>query len=185
MIFFISDLHFGHKNCLSYDNRPFASIEENDNTIIKNWNNTVNIDDDVYILGDISWYNSTKTIEIFKKLNGSLHLIIGNHDNKFLKNINFRNLFVEICNYKELYMNNEYSIVLCHYPIVCFKNYHRGWYHLYGHVHNTIEWNVILHSIDELQNLHNKPCKAYNVGCMMDYINYTPRTLEEIIGENK
>lgn len=52
--YFISDLHFGHKNCLSFDNRPFKSIEENDETIIKNWNNTVKIDDDIYLLGDIS-----------------------------------------------------------------------------------------------------------------------------------
>lgn len=54
MNYFISDLHFGHKNCLSFDNRPFKSIEENDETIIKNWNNTVKIDDDIYLLGDIS-----------------------------------------------------------------------------------------------------------------------------------
>lgn len=60
MNYFISDLHFGHKNCLAFDNRPFKSIEENDETIIKNWNNTVGIDDDVYLLGDVSWYNTTK-----------------------------------------------------------------------------------------------------------------------------
>ena len=64
MNFYISDLHFGHKNALSFDNRPFTTIEEHDNLIINNWNEVVNIDDDVYILGDISWYNVSKTIEI-------------------------------------------------------------------------------------------------------------------------
>lgn len=49
MNFYISDLHFGHKNALSFDDRPFTTIEEHDNLIIKNWNEVVNIDDDVYI----------------------------------------------------------------------------------------------------------------------------------------
>ena len=68
--YFISDTHFGHKNILKLDNRNFKTIEEHDNTLIKNWNNAVGIDDDVFILGDISWYNATKTIEIVKSLNG-------------------------------------------------------------------------------------------------------------------
>ena len=68
--FFIADTHFGHQNCLSFDNRPFKTIEEHDDALINNWNNAVGIDDDVYLLGDISWYNSTNTIEIIKQLNG-------------------------------------------------------------------------------------------------------------------
>ena len=102
MNYFISDLHFGHKNCLSFDNRPFKSIEENDEVIIKNWNNTVGIDDEVYLLGDISWYNATKTIEIFNNLNGRIHLIKGNHDSKLLKNRELQSRFCEITDYKEI-----------------------------------------------------------------------------------
>ena len=86
MNYFIADLHFGHKNCLAFDNRPFKTIEEHDGELIKCWNDKVGIEDDVYILGDISWHNTTKTIEIFKNLNGNKHLIIGNHDHKLLKN---------------------------------------------------------------------------------------------------
>ena len=68
--YYISDLHFGHVNALSFDNRPFKTIEDHDNTIINNWNNVVGIDDEIYILGDISWYNVTKTIEIFGLVRG-------------------------------------------------------------------------------------------------------------------
>lgn len=37
----------------------------------------------------------------------------------------------------------------------------------------------------ELKDLHNVPCNMYNVGVMMPYMNYTPRTLEEIISYRK
>lgn len=44
MNFFIVDLHFGHKNILAFDNRPFKNIEEHDEYIMNNWNKTVGID---------------------------------------------------------------------------------------------------------------------------------------------
>ena len=181
MNYFISDLHFGHKNCLAFDNRPFTDIEAHDEYLIKAWNNVVDIDDDVYILGDISWYNSTRTIKIFKQLNGTKHLIKGNHDNHLLKNAELRNLFIEICDYKELDIGDGKSIVLCHYPIPCFKNHYYGWYHLYGHVHNSFEWNMMENLKRQMSELYDKDCKMYNVGAMIPYINYIPRTLEQIV----
>ena len=184
--FYISDLHFGHDNVLRFDNRPFNDIPEHDDYIIKQWNEVVGIDDDVYILGDISWYNSTKSIEIFEQLNGIKHLIKGNHDYRVLKNPEFRNLFVEIVDYKELNLGNDVGLVLCHYPIPCFKNHYYGWYHFYGHVHNSFEWNMMEHIKKQMEELYSKPCNMYNVGAMMPYINYIPRTFEEIIkGETK
>ena len=139
------------------------------------------MDDDVYILGDISWYNSTKTIEIFKQLNGRLHLIRGNHDNTVLKNPELRSLFVEITDYKELFIDSSKSIVLCHYPIPCFKNHFYGWYHLYGHVHSSFEWNMMENTKRLMIELYEKPCNMFNVGAMMSYINYVPKTLDQII----
>ena len=185
MNYFISDLHFGHVNCLAFDNRPFNTIVEHDEYIIKAWNETVNIDDDVYILGDISWYNSTTTVAIFKQLNGRLHLIKGNHDTNVLKNGELRKLFVEITDYKELYIDSTTSIVLCHYPIPCFKNHYYGWYHLYGHVHTSFEWNMMENTKRQMTELYDKPCKMFNVGAMISYMNYTPRTLEQIIESNQ
>lgn len=185
MNYFISDLHLGHVNCLKFDNRQFKTIEDHDKTIINNWNNTVGIDDDVYILGDISWHNATKTIEIFKQLNGKLHLIIGNHDKKLLKNKELRDVFVEICDYKELQLDDGKIIVLSHYPIPCFNRHYYGAYHLYGHVHISFEWNMMKQIKYEMEELYTVPCNMFNVGCMINYMNYTPRTLNEILEVNK
>ena len=172
MNYYISDLHIGHTNALAFDARPFKTIEENDETIKNNWNSVVGLDDDVYLLGDISWYGSTKTLEYYSQLNGRIHLIKGNHDNKILKNKDLQNLFVEIVDYKELYLNPKESIILCHYPIPCFKNHYYGWYHLYGHVHTGFENNMMQRTKYEMENLYNTPCKMYNVGAML--LNYTP-----------
>lgn len=180
-ILFISDLHFSHANCLAFDNRPFKTIEEHDAEIIKRWNDTVDIDDDVYILGDISWANPTKTAELISRLNGNKHLIIGNHDRKLLKSKTVRGLFVEIADYKEIQLQGGKGIILSHYPIPCFNHHYYGWYHLYGHVHISFEWNMMQRVKYEMEALYDKECNMYNVGCMVSYMNYTPRTLEEII----
>lgn len=182
---FIADLHFGHKNCLAFDNRPFIDIDTHDKTIINNWNENVDIDDDVWILGDISWYGATKTVEIFKQLNGIKHLCIGNHDKKLLRNRDVQALFSEICDYKEIGDSTRGTLVLSHYPIPCFNNHYYGSFHFYGHVHSSFEWNMMEHIKKEMTDLYDKPCNMYNIGCMLPYMNYTPKTLDEIVESYK
>lgn len=116
-------------------------------------------------------------------LNGNKHLIIGNHDKKFLKNRDFREQFVEVTNYKEITLDDreKKGIVLCHYPIPCFNHHYYGWYHLYGHVHNSFEWKMMEHDKYLMTELHNVPCNMYNVGAMLWYMNYTPKTLDQIV----
>lgn len=179
-IFYIADTHFGHKNVMALDGRPFESTEEHDETLKDNWNNVVRYDDDIYILGDFSWYSSTKSIEILKSLNGKKHLIVGNHDGRMLKNPDTRKEFEEIVPYKEVKRDNNTQIVLCHYPIPTFNGHFRGWIHFYGHVHTTSEYDMI-EDFKENMILHGNPCKMYNVGAMMPWMNYTPRTCDEIL----
>lgn len=50
--FYISDFHFGHKNVIKFDHRPFESVDEMNSTLIANWNDTVGHNDNVYVLGD-------------------------------------------------------------------------------------------------------------------------------------
>lgn len=64
MIYFTSDLHFGHRNVIRFDNRPFSSVEEMDAALIERWNQKVSNEDAVYVLGDLSWHGDQKTCEI-------------------------------------------------------------------------------------------------------------------------
>ena len=173
-IFFTSDLHFGHKNIIRFDNRPFLSVEEMDETIINRWNSKVSEEDLVYILGDISWYNDETTVELINRLKGRKVLIKGNHDRVHGK---VRHCFEEITEYKEITLDDKH-IVLCHYPIVFFNRHHYGAYMFYGHVHNSHEWQMTKNYRYELEQLDIK-CNMYNVGCMV--WNYEPVTFDEIV----
>lgn len=53
MKYYISDLHFGHKNVIKYCNRPFKNTDEMREGLISRWNSKVKPSDTVYILGDM------------------------------------------------------------------------------------------------------------------------------------
>ena len=189
MNYYISDTHFGHENIVWHDAengaRKFDTIKEHDDLIIQNWNNVVKPSDNVYILGDFSWLNGELTKLIIEQLNGAKFLIKGNHDYWF-KNGECKRLFQGIYDYKEINDNGK-RVILSHYPILFYNGQHRGSIHLYGHVHNTIEYKLYKQScmnITNMPELRFIPFNAYNVGCMLDYMSYTPRTLEEIMKGN-
>lgn len=182
MDFFIGDLHFSHDNTLAYDRRPFLTTEAHDKALIERWNNTVNISDHTYIMGDLSYANVTKTIDIMSQLNGDKTLVVGNHDQRFLKNRDFRSLFREITYYKEVDLSDGQKLILCHYPIIAFNGQFRQAIHLYAHVHNSPQYVMV----DNVRKLTEKErgkgtCRMYNTGAMLDYMDFTPRTLDEIL----
>lgn len=80
---FISDLHFGHKNILKYqeDTRQFHNVADMDTYMINTWNKHVAPKDVVYVVGDFAFYRNVENIrDILGKLKGRKILIRGNHD---------------------------------------------------------------------------------------------------------
>ena len=187
--FYISDLHFGHYNIIRFDNRPFMSVEEMNKTLIENWNSVVNKEDTVYILGDFCWLTEDEWIKILKQLNGNKVLIKGNHD---LKNMSqtLRKMFQDVKDYKEVKDDGK-RVLLSHYPMPFYRGaYNPDIIHLYGHIHTTIENDFMEHLRDYINENDNRDnvkhkCQFYNVGCMMPYMDYTPRTLKEIIAAHE
>ena len=76
----ISDTHFYHSKILGYCQRPFETVEEMNEVLIKNWNSVINEGDIVYILGDFCFGNKEMLREIVCQLKGRKILILGNHD---------------------------------------------------------------------------------------------------------
>lgn len=183
-ILFISDLHINHENIIRFDKRPFRDKEHMFYSLIARWNNAVNPDDTVYILGDFIWDKDPHVaLSIIKKLNGDKRLIKGNHD-RCLHNSKVKNAFGQYVKDMDEIKVNGRNVVMCHYPIASWKHMQGipeySTILLYGHVHMTQEFDMYEEYLDVL---HNKgiPALAYNVGAACPWMDYQPRTLEEII----
>lgn len=188
MKYYISDLHLFHKASIRFDHRPFASAEEMNKAILKNWNDRVTNGDYVYILGDVSMRGKNDDlIALVAQLKGRKVLVKGNHDD--ISDYRYQQLFTEICDYKEIHdaiENEQYRLVLSHYSIFSWKEMGRGRILLYGHTHESEEDKFYQKCLKEMQkndcrHVYDRNIKAFNVGCMHAYMDYTPRTLEEIM----
>ena len=181
-IFFTSDLHFGHENVIRFDNRPFDTVEEMDEEMIKRWNTKVGKGDIVYVLGDFIWKAATnEAVSIIRRLNGQIILIKGNHD-RFLHNAAAKKALAGIKDYDDICVILEDGTtrrcILSHYFIPFYNGHRYQAIHLHGHSHFTEE-SAEENRITAELNEKGYDLKIYNVGCM--YWNYTPVTLDEIL----
>ena len=80
---FTADWHFFHKMIIKYCARPFSSEKQMRNKIINNFNEVVRSEDQTFILGDVAMLGASQWERlrgVITKLNGTKHLIYGNHD---------------------------------------------------------------------------------------------------------
>lgn len=132
-VLFTADTHFGHANIIKYSKRPFRDVHEMDNMLIHNWNAVVGQDDVVYHLGDFSL--GSKPVRYYRdRLNGKIHLIVGNHENKALDD---PEAFASVRDYGEINVGGQ-RIVLLHYGMRVWNKSHHGSWHLYGHSHGSL-----------------------------------------------
>lgn len=195
MRYYIADLHFYHGAMNNrMDRRGFASMEEMNEYMIDKWNQKVRKNDEVVIIGDLSWGNAEETSELTRRLNGRLYLIQGNHDRFVTKTTMDMRRFVWVKPYEELY-DNKRKVILCHYPIICYNGQYRldengnpRTYMLYGHVHDTQDQRLIEQfqeitratiTADAQGNERSIPCNMINCFCM--YSDYEPLSLDEWI----
>jgi calcineurin-like phosphoesterase family protein len=104
--------------------------------MIQMWNQTVNPEDTVYLLGDIAFMPAAEAAAIMRQLNGRKILISGNHDQKNLKSQEFRDCFKEVHKYLDITYQGT-MVVMFHYPIAEWDQMHRGSVHFHGHLHGN------------------------------------------------
>ena len=175
-IWFTSDLHFGHRNILKFCARPWKSIEEMNEGLIKNWNSVVGKDDIIFNLGDFAFAPDRKWKEILKRLNGHHYLILGNHDITRWPGDKIMELFDGVSNQMILKIDGR-TVYLNHYPYLCFGGAWRkpenAVYQLFGHTHSGP--NCRGTDTDRLVNLFPY---QYDVG--VDNNNYTPVSWQQV-----
>lgn len=190
MDYFISDTHFFHENVIRFDKRPFFSVEEMNAKMRDWWNNTVSEKDRVYILGDFIWLppSDPEYIKFTKSLNGKKVLIKGNHDNVEKFSSELKNCFEDIKSRKEIKLNRK-RIIMDHYPLMMYRHdTDSNVFHFHGHTHITGEQDWVEKWTRALifnRGMGTPTGQIINVGCMMPYMNYIPRTFEEIIEAGK
>lgn len=156
-VFAIGDTHFRHGNIIKFEpiHRPFKSIEEHDEELIKRWNATVRPQDTVWHLGDFGF--GRDSIGIARRLNGIKHLVLGNHDQYGLS------LYIEAFNKVVPYAKIQ-NCILSHIPVhPCQMGRYRG--NIHGHMHSG--------KVDDERYV--------NVSC--EHINLTPILLDTVINK--
>jgi calcineurin-like phosphoesterase family protein len=176
-IYFTSDSHYGHAKILEYCNRPFSSIEEMNDEMVKRWNSRVRDGDTVYHLGDFSMGRKENT-QIRRQLAGRVILVKGNHDRSTEHML--ASGFEEV--HKRLMIEVDgKKIYLAHIPVhlpdvTSTRDNHRNYppeltqapldsydYFLCGHIHNA--WK--------------RQGNTINVG--VDVSNFYPLTFAELL----
>ena len=171
-LFFTADTHFNHTNMLKFCDRPFADVEEMNETIIARWNQVVGEEDHVFHLGDFCQGGPAEWTRLLDQLNGKIHLIVGNHDLKNLRQ-GYIKRFEEVVMQQWIEVEDK-MIYLNHYPYLCFDGgYKPNVWQLFGHVH-TRENNT---GLDAERLAYLYPTQ-YDVG--VDNNGFAPVSYQEV-----
>lgn len=165
---FISDLHFYHKNILEYEPiaRPFSSLEEMHETMIERWNSVVKQKDIVFVLGDFCF--SKSGLGIASRLHGKKRLIMGNHDTFTSRDyLEYFDKLHGVLFWKDC--------ILTHVPVHTNQLGRRSVLNVHGHLHSKIilrEEPVVIDDKASMKWVHVPDWDYFNVSCEQN--NLTP-----------
>lgn len=177
---FIGDTHFSHVGMVNFtDNdgkkiRPFATIEEHDETLISNINALVKPNDRLYFLGDV--VINRKALPILNRINGKKKLIKGNHD--IFKLHDYTPYFEDIAAYR-IYPKD--GIIMSHIPIHPQQLEYRFKWNVHGHMHsNKIMGGYPKDENDKREYHPKKPDPKYLNICP-EHTDFNPVNYEQIL----
>lgn len=162
MHWFTADPHYSHENIIRFCNRPFADEGEMNARMLAECRARVQPDDDLWIVGDFTAGKAgdiqrREVRTIFHALPGRRHLIRGNHDTHWVRELPWDS----IAETADILVDGR-RLYLCHYPMITWPGARRDGIQLFGHVHQN--WMGSRNAI--------------NVG--VDAWNFAPASLSEI-----
>lgn len=177
-IFVMSDPHFNHNREFIYKARGFNTVEEMNEAIVANINSVVGVDDELHILGDVCLGGGSsemlaKNKALIERLNGRIHIILGNHDTpqRIAMYTNCENVY-SATEYATMLHYKGYHFYLSHFPTITGslekESLKKCTLNLFGHTHQTT-------------NFYQDMPFVYHVG--VDSHNCYPVLLDDIIEE--
>lgn len=169
----IADTHFDHNNIIEIEKRPFSNKEEMENGLVAAWNNVVQKDHLVYILGDFSFKGVQSWERLLNRLHGEKILIQGNHDKtSTVEKMLDKGLL------KELYPVGKYEkidgnrVYFSHYPLEIGER--RNLFNIHGHIHSEMSrhMNQINVGIDSLfmHTYYKEKSVPFGTPVSLDYV---------------
>lgn len=144
-LFFVSDLHIGHKNMLSICDRGFDNVDDQASFIMEVLQKETKPGDTIIDLGDMFWKKSDKYISDFMEQlkDRTWFKVLGNHDNRelFTKNKKIISYFSGgIYDLLDISLDTDNQMItLSHYPMLSWNHKPWGSIHLFGHCHGNID----------------------------------------------
>ena len=170
-LYLTSDTHFCHTPNFLWEPRGFSSVEEMNEAIVERWNKVVKPNDRIIHLGDVMLSDTEKGLEYFKRLNGEICLIFGNHDSPRRQEELAKLPNVIILGYAHVFKYKKLTFYVSHYPTLT-GNYDEKYFsqhviNLHGHTHQQANF------------LYPNNPFIYHVG--VDSHNCTPVHIDEVI----
>jgi calcineurin-like phosphoesterase family protein len=156
-----SDTHFWHDNIIRYSDRPFLSIEEMNDIMLRNHNELVGPDDMVFWLGDFGFGQDDVLNRLLEKFNGYKILILGNHD---VNRGRLRELEFDEIHVSRLETIGDVQLALTHFPV---RGLPRPVVNVHGHEHS--------------RGRHYTGVQHLNVCC--ELTGYRPRSWDDVVAE--
>ena len=166
-----SDPHFYHKNIVKFEDydgkkiRPWATVEEMTEDMIRWYNELVNEEDRVYILGDVAFSVANMERSV-SRMKGRKCLILGNHDPVKIKK--YIHLFDDVRGYVQ-----RQGFIMSHIPIHP-DSLGRWKLNIHGHLHgNAISGKKLGSGFTEVDKRYFNAC--------VENTNFKPILLDEIL----
>ena len=158
----ISDLHLNHERILTFTQaRPFATISDHNNTLLKNMIEVLNNGHKIYVLGDVYFHSDPAVLGPLKPYRDQLFLALGNHDT------GFKLPFLMEVFHKVAVCFEMGDGILTHIPVHPSQLDERWKFNVHGHVHSN--------SLDDRRYI--------NVSA--EAVDYKPIEIDELIRSRK
>ncbi len=172
-----SDPHFYHQNICVFTNydgskvRPWDDAEKMTEEMIALYNELVNYEDRVYILGDVA-FSAAKIRQSVGRMKGRKVLVPGNHEPPKMRK--YFDLFDDVRGYVV-----KKGFVMSHMPIHP-TSMGRWQLNIHGHTHNNTVKTIVNVKGDYIETKTED--ERYYCACV-ERTNFRPKLLDEILNE--